>query len=73
MPAKSSEQKKFMQLALGVKTGDINKSEVSQDVVDAAESMTTSELEKYANEPVEEQKFRELVKEIVREELRDFH
>lgn len=69
MPAKSSKQKKFMQLALGVKTGDIDESEVSQNVVDAAEGMSKSELEKYANEPVEERKFRNLVKEIVREEI----
>lgn len=54
MPAKSEEQKKFMQLALGVKEGDIDEDKVSQDVVDAAESMSKEELKKYVEEPVEE-------------------
>ncbi len=64
MPAKSKNQKHFFQLALGVKTGSISKSEVSKDVVDAAESMKKSDLEKYAKEPVKER-----VLHIIREEL----
>lgn len=62
MPAKSEEQKKFMQLALGVKEGDIDEDEVSQDVVDAAESMSKEELKKYAEEPVEEQMLRRVIR-----------
>jgi len=62
MPAKSKSQKKFMQLALGVKTGSIDKSEVSQDVVDAAKNMSKKELKKYAEEPIEEERFRHLVR-----------
>jgi len=69
MPAKSEDQKQFMQLALAVKKGEVDKSEVSDDVVDAAEGMSKEELEKYAEEPVEEQ-FRQVVRNMIREELR---
>lgn len=67
MPPKSKEQKKFMQLALGVKEGEIGEDEVSQDVVDAAESMDKEELEKYAKGEVQE--LREVIRSIVQEEI----
>jgi len=56
-----------MQLALGVKEGEIDKSEVSQDVVDAADSMSKEELEKYAKGEVQEAKLREVVRSVIRE------
>lgn len=72
MPAKSQDQKEFMQLALAVKTGEKDKSEVSQDVVDAAESMSKSELEKYAKSDVEE-RIRRVVREEIQSVLKEDH
>lgn len=69
MPAKSKEQKHFFQLALGVKKGEIDKSEVTKDVVDAAQSMSKKDLEKFAKEPVEENKRLKIIRRLVREEL----
>ena len=44
MPAKSKAQQKFMGLVYALKQGDVKPSDVSQDVRDAAKSMTKNRL-----------------------------
>lgn len=69
MPAKSEEQKKFFQLVLAYKEGEVDEDEVSQDVIDTAEDMSKEEIKKFATEPVEETVTEAQVRKIVRQEL----
>lgn len=71
MPAKSEKQKKFFQLVLAYKEGEVGKDEVSQDVIDTAEDMSTEEIEDFATGPVEETVSESKLREIVRQELRE--
>jgi hypothetical protein len=48
MPAKSKQQQKFMGLVYALKKGDIKPSDVSQDVRDAAKSMTKKQTKDFA-------------------------
>ena len=71
MPPKSEEQKKFFQLVLAYKKGDVSKDEVSQDVIDTAEDMSTEEIKKFANEPVQEvteTELRKIVRDVLQQE-----
>ena len=49
MPAKSKAQQKFMGLVYALKKGKIDPSDVSQDVKDAADSMTTKQSKDFAS------------------------
>lgn len=49
MPAVSKQQQKFMGLVYALKKGDIKPSDVSQDVRDAAKSMTTKQSKDFAS------------------------
>lgn len=71
MPPKSEEHKKFFQLVLAYKKGDVEKDEVSQDVIDTAKDMSKKEIEKFATEPVQEITETE-IRKIVREEMRSY-
>lgn len=71
MPAKSKEQKKFFQLVLAYKEGEVDEDEVSQDVIDTAKDMSKEEIKKFATGPVEETVTETRIREIVREELRE--
>lgn len=51
MPAKSKKQKNFMSLALAYKNGKVKDSDVSDEIKQAADSMTAKDLEDYANTP----------------------
>jgi hypothetical protein len=48
MPAKSKAQQKFMGLVYALKKGDVKPSDVSQDVKDAAKSMTKQQAKDFA-------------------------
>lgn len=48
MPAKSKAQQKFMGLVYALKKGDVKPSDVSQDVRDAAKSMTKKQTKDFA-------------------------
>jgi hypothetical protein len=71
MPAVSQQQQKIMGLALSVKRGETPESEVSDDVLKIVNSMSQSELEKYAGTEHDglpqkvEQKLRETIREII--------
>ena len=49
MPSKSIAQQKFMGMVHGLKKGDIKPSDVSQDVKDAAKSMSKKDAKDYAS------------------------
>ena len=49
MPSKSIAQQKFMGIVHGLKKGDIKPSDVSQDVKDAAKSMSKKDAKDYAS------------------------
>ena len=49
MPSKSIAQQKFMGMVHGIKKGDIKPSDVSQDVKDAAKSMSKKDAKDYAS------------------------
>ena len=71
MPAVSQQQQKIMGIALSVKRGETPESEVSDDVLKIVNSMSQSELEKYAGTEHDglpqkvEQKLRETIREII--------
>jgi hypothetical protein len=77
MPAVSQQQQKIMGLALSVKRGETPESEVSDDVLKIVNSMSQSELEKYAGTEHDglpqkvEQKLRETIREILKIENTD--
>lgn len=48
MPALSKQQQKLFGLALAVKRGDVSQSEVSDDVKNIVNTMTTKQIEDYA-------------------------
>ena len=48
MPALSTQQQKLFGLALAVKRGDVSQSEVSDDVKNIVNTMTTKQIEDYA-------------------------
>lgn len=54
MPSKSKKQQNLMRLALAYKRGHLKKSEVTQEVIQIADSMTVKQLRDYANNLVAE-------------------
>lgn len=70
MPAKSKAQQKFMGLVYALKKGDVKPSDVSQDVKDAAKSMSTKQAKDFASTKHEnlpnklEQAMERLIKKI---------
>lgn len=72
MPALSKQQQKFMGLVYALKKGDVKSSDVSQDVKDAAKSMTTKQAKDFAstkhdNLPTKkESKFEEVMEKLIK-------
>ena len=49
MPSKSKQQQRFFGLVMAVKSGEKSRDEVSQAVIDAADSMTMKQIEDFAS------------------------
>lgn len=63
MPAKSKQQQQFMGLVYALKKGDVKQSDVSQNVKDAAKSMTTKQVKDFASTKFE-QAMERLIKKV---------
>ena len=68
MPAKSKAQQKFMGLVYALKKGDVKSSDVSQDVKDAAKSMSTKQAKDFASTKHENlpNKFEEAMERLIK-------
>jgi hypothetical protein len=70
MPAKSKEQKRLMQMALAHDKGELDTSDMDDDFIekleDIANGMSREELRKFATEPVQESRIRQIIREEIR-------